>query len=199
MYLFDGKVAAALTTLRSAETTYSRCGSKRLAACKQYILFCRLIKNAAVGWDPPSAESADEALLELLVPLTAAIAKADLGAMRSIVDRPSFAKLANNGLHDAVSQWLEQMEDSNRILLNEGQVLVDGNDYFTVSQRLEDVINPVEIFDKFTRDTWTIRLWSLKVQTAYHSKEHELVDGIVKRMGELSASVQNSDPAGLVL
>lgn len=100
----DAEVGGALSAFLSAQTTYSRRGSKRLAACKQLVLFCRLVRHATGGHDFPSTESADEALLEVLVPLTAAIAKADLDAIRSVLDGPSFAQLAIYGLHHAISK-----------------------------------------------------------------------------------------------
>lgn len=104
MQLIDGKVSEALSTFLSAAQTYASCDSKRHAACKQLVIFCRLVRQAAGGQDFPSIESADDALLEKLVPLTAAIAKADIGAIRSVVDDPSFAELANSGMHDAISK-----------------------------------------------------------------------------------------------
>lgn len=45
---------------------------------------------------------------------------------------------------------------------------------------------------------WTLRLWSLKVQMSYHSKNKTIVDDIVERMEELSVNVQHSEPAGIV-
>ena len=101
--MMDGKMADALSAFLLAAQTYASCGSQRLAACEQLVLFCRLVQHAAGGHDFPATDPTDETLLELLVPLTAAIAKADLAAIRSIVDGPSFAELANNGLRDAVS------------------------------------------------------------------------------------------------
>ena len=103
MHLADEKVADALSAFLSAAQIYASCGSKSLAACKQLVLFCRLVQHAAGGHDFPTTEPTDEALLELLVPLTAAIAKADLAAMRSTLNGPSFAELANEKLHDTVA------------------------------------------------------------------------------------------------
>ncbi|KAH7711319.1 COP9 signalosome complex subunit 2 [Aphelenchoides avenae] len=199
MQLMDGKVSEALSTFLSAAQTYSYCGSKRLTACKQLVLFCRLMQHAAGGHDLPATEAADEALLELLIPLNAAIAKADLDSMRSIVDGPSFAKLTNDGLHDAVSHWLNVLEDTNRFLTKEGQEFIDRSDYLALDRTLEDVTIPAEIFDKLTRDTWMVRLWSLEVQMGYHCQDNKLVDRLVERMERLSVSVQHSEPAGIVL
>ena len=44
-----------------------------------------------------------------------------------------------------------------------------------------------------------MRLWSLKVQLGYYTKDNELVDRLVERLEELSLSVQHSEPAGIVL
>ncbi|KAH7711318.1 COP9 signalosome complex subunit 2 [Aphelenchoides avenae] len=199
MQLIDGKVSEALSTFLSAAQTYASCDSKRLPACEQLILFCRLVQHAAGERVFLATESADEALLELLVPLTAAIAKADLGAIRGILDGPSFAELADNGLHDAASHWLETLDDTNRFLTTAGLELIDRSDYFTLGRTLEDVTIPVQILDKLTRDTWMVRLWSLEVQMGYHYEVNKHVDGIVERMERLSVSVQHSEPAGIVL
>ncbi|KAH7711850.1 hypothetical protein AAVH_20848 [Aphelenchoides avenae] len=178
MQLIDGKVSEALSTFLSAAQTYASCDSKRHAACKQLVIFCRLVRQAAGGQDFPSIESADDALLEKLVPLTAAIAKADIGAIRSVVDDPSFAELANSGMHDAISKWLTVLEDSNRFLTKGGQVLVDENDYWTLGQRLNEMKNPPEL----PTETWEVVLSML-------TSEHESVQSACKKFPETFANI----------
>lgn len=107
MKLTDGNEAGILSAFESAVQTYTYCGSENLVACKRLVLFCRLVQHAAGGHDFPATESVDEDLLELLVPLTAAIAKADFEGIRlrlRLIDAPPFSETAKHWLYDAVSQ-----------------------------------------------------------------------------------------------
>lgn len=42
-------------------------------------------------------------------------------------------------------QWVKVLEDTNRFLTKEGQVLVDGGDYWTLDERFYELPIPVEV------------------------------------------------------
>lgn len=110
-------------------------------------------------------------------------------------------------------QWLKVFEDGHRFLTCEGQELIDGSDYHTLKQRLDDVyIYPevceshnfqeqlkrhVQVCDQLTRDMWNARGWSLRVQFGFYTKVDKGEDGVAG-LETLSVDVQHSEPAGIL-